>query len=110
MGDGLYGKYKSLSRSGGTGTGFGGFMTAFLAGLVVRFYGILPAAGLLAAHFLVKWPLWPVWLALGLWVLYVLLTTAFIAWANAVGSEPTPERPNKNPYSETSNDKYLQKR
>ncbi len=110
LGDGLYGKYKMQPRGGVKGSGFSGFVLTFLWSLVLRVGWSIPAWGLLVAHFFLQWPLWAFWLALGLWLGYVLLVTLLIVWANHVGNEPPEDRPNKNPYSVTSNEQFLKKR
>ena len=58
----------------------------------------------LVVHFWLGWPLFPVWICLGIWVIYALFVTAVISMANHAGNEPAPERPNKNPYSKTNAD------
>lgn len=107
MADGLYGRYKMQPRGGVKGAGIGGFFAALLWNLVMRFGWSIPVWALLAAHFLLKWPLWIFWLALGVWLGYVLLLTILIVWANHVGNLPPESRPNKNPYSVTDNDQFL---
>ena len=77
----------------------GGFILCLLVNLILNWEWSIPAWVLLALHFWLGISLW--WFAggLGLWLLSVLSGMWFMGWAARVGSEPTPHRENKNPYS-----------
>lgn len=76
-----------------------GFFACLLINMLLNLEGTIPAWILLACHYIFQIPLWPFWVALGIWVLGLILWMYFIGWAAACGNEPTKNRPNKNPYS-----------
>jgi fatty acid desaturase len=81
-----------------------GFLLCLLLNMAFRFEWAIAAIILLAIHFWLGWPLFLVWIALGIWVLYSLFVTLVLSAANHAGNEPTPQRPNKNPYSKSNTD------
>ena len=86
-----------------------GFVICLLINMMFRFEWAIAAIVLLVLHFLLNWPLFLVFVALGIWFLYALFVTAVLSAANRIGNEPTPERPNRNPYSKSNAD-YPQNR
>ncbi len=72
--------------------------------MMFRFEWAIAAIVLLVLHFLFRWPLFLVFVALGIWLLYALFVTAVLSAANRAGNAPTPDRPNKNPYSSSNAD------
>ena len=81
-----------------------GFLVCLLINMMFRFEWAIAAIVLLVIHFLLGWPLFLVWIALGIWFLYAFFVTLVLSMANRIGNEPTPERPNRNPYSKTNED------
>ena len=81
-----------------------GFLLCVLINMLFRFEWAAAAIVLLVIHFRLGWPLFLVWIPLAVWILYALFITLIISMANRAGSEPTPSRPNKNPYSKTNAD------
>ena len=81
-----------------------GFLLCLLINMMFRFEWAIAAIVFLGLHVWLGWPLFPVWISLGIWIIYALFVTLVISAANRVGNEPTPERPNKNPYSKTNAD------
>lgn len=76
----------------------GGFFLCLLMNLILNLEWTIPAWILLVLHFLLDWPVWLFWAALGLWLLVIVILTGVISFA-AKCSTPTPQRENKNPYS-----------
>ncbi len=91
----------------------GNFLLALLINLVFHWEGSIPAWILLVLHFViglsVKW----FWMALGLWVLgmilWMMLVGKFYAWAAKCGNTLDPPKKNVNPYSVGQNDRSLKK-
>lgn len=110
MGDGLYGRNKIQPRGIQRGSGIGGFFGALFASLVAHIGWSIPAWGLLAAHYLLHWPMWVFWVALGLWLGYVMFVTVVVVWGNAMGNLPDESRPNKNPYSVQSDSEVFKQK
>lgn len=77
----------------------GGFLLCLLVNLILNWEWSIPAWVLLALHFWLDISLW--WFVGGLafWVACILSGMWLMGWAARVGSEPTPHRENKNPYS-----------
>ena len=81
----------------------GNFLLALLINLVFHWEGSIPAWILLILHFMiglsVKW----FWIALGLWmlgmILWMMLVGKFYTWAAKCGNTPDPPKKNVNPYS-----------
>lgn len=57
----------------------------------------IPAWILLAMHYVFGWKLLWFWIALGVWLLSILLWMDLISWAS--GCEAPPQKKNINPYS-----------
>ena len=74
------------------------FLSFYLINLVLCFGLTIPAWGLLAGHFLLEWPLLWFWLALLLWLLFVLVCTLILRFLRGANIPQSP-RENKNPYS-----------
>ena len=81
-----------------------GFLLCLLLNMAFRFEWAIAAIVLFAIHFWLGWPLFLGFVALGIWFFYALFVTLVLSAANRAGSEPTPERPNKNPYSKSNAD------
>lgn len=69
----------------------------------------IPAWLLLILRFVLGWPIWLFAAALAVFVLGVLLKTAFISWAASAGNIPDAPKKNLNPYS-LSNETMLHKK
>lgn len=81
------------------GKNSGNFWLCLLFNMLMNLPWTIPAWILLALHFLLEWPLWPFWVALGVWFVSLLLWMSFIGWAAGCGNVPDPPKENKNPYS-----------
>ena len=81
-----------------------GFLLCLLLNMMFRFEWAIVAIVLLVIHFWMGWPLFLVWVALGIWVVYALFVTLVLSLANHAGNAPTPQQPNKNPYSKSNAD------
>lgn len=81
-----------------------GFLLCLVLNMMFRFEWAIAAIVLLVIHFWLGWPLFLVWIALGIWLLYALFVTLVLSAANRIGNEPPAERPNKNPYSKSNAD------
>lgn len=69
----------------------------------------IPAWLLLILHFVLDWSAWLFAAALAVFVVGVLLKTAFLSWAASVGNIPETPKKNINPYS-NSTEQMLQKK
>ena len=49
--------------------------------MLLNLEGLIPAVVLLVLHYVLGWPLWPTFAAVGLWVLYLIAWMAVIGWA-----------------------------
>lgn len=76
----------------------GSFWLCLLINILLNLDGTIPAWILLGLHFWLDISILWFWLALGLWLLGILLWMKLMGWASRC-SEPTPHRENKNPYS-----------
>ena len=74
------------------------FVITLLFNMAINFAWTIPAWILLAMHFLFGWSILWFWLALGVWVLDIIIWMSIIGWASSV-SKPDPPKENKNPYS-----------
>ena len=83
----------------------GNFWLCLLVNLLLNLEGTIPAWILLGLHFWLDWPMWPFWLALGLWVLGILLWMRIVGWAADCSNIPDKPKENKNPYSVKPTDK-----
>jgi len=81
----------------------GNFWLALLLNLVFHWEGSIPAWICLLLHFLIGLSIKWFWIALGLWllgmVLWMMLVGKFYSWAAQCGSTPDRPKENKNPYS-----------
>lgn len=103
------GFYKNYRRDGGSG-GFGGFFIALFWNILMNLGWTIPAWLLLAAHWFLNVPLWFFWLALGVWLVAVIVLTLIVSLANHFSNELDDSKSNKNPYSVTDNDIFLRKK
>ena len=81
----------------------GNFLMCLLFNMLLNLEGLIPAAVLLALHFLFDWSVWWSVLAVGLWILWLILWMLFIGWAGKCGSTHDAPKKNKNPYSAGNN-------
>jgi len=82
----------------------GNFFLVLLFNMVLNIEWSIPAWILLALHYFLGWRILWFWIALGLWILSIVLWMEFLGFASKCGAEK-PYRENKNPYS-ASKDKY----
>ena len=82
---------------------YSSFLLQFIFSLLINFWLGIPAAVFYALYRNGIWPLWPTWVALGAWVVIVLLGLIFIRLmfrlAKAEQNSEHVVKPNKNPYS-----------
>lgn len=81
-----------------------GFFVSVLINMLFRMGWVVAALALLALHFIARTPIWLMFIPLGCWVIHAMLVTILVSAAVRAGSEPTPKRPNKNPYSKKNSD------
>ena len=81
-----------------------GFLLCLLINMMFRFEWAIIALVLLGVHFWIGFPLFFVWIALGIWVLYALFVTVVLSLGNRAGNIVDPPKPNKNPYSKSNRD------
>ncbi len=86
---------KKLRRSGN-------FFLALLFNMLLNLEWTIPAWIILACHFLFGWKILWFWIALGVWILNILLWMDIMGWAARCGGEKDPPKENKNPYSQTN--------
>ena len=89
---------KEADEVRGTGRS-GSFLFCLLINMLLNPEWIIPAAILLALHFLPGWSVWWAVLALGAWIIGIILWMCFIGWAGRCGNVPDPPKENRNPYS-----------
>lgn len=77
----------------------GNFLISLIFNILLNFEGIVPALALLVLHFWLKISIWWSVAALVLWLLWIILWTLFMSWANKCGNTPDKPKENKNPYS-----------
>ena len=77
----------------------GSFALCLLLNMLLNLKGLIPAAVLLALHFIFKWSVWWAVLAAGLWIVWLILRMLFVGFAAKCGNTPDPPKENKNPYS-----------
>ena len=82
----------------------GNFFLVLLFNMVLNFELSIPAWILLALHYFLGWRILWFWIALGIWILSIVLWMEFLGFASDCSNEK-PYRENKNPYS-ASKDKY----
>ncbi|MBR4907134.1 MAG: hypothetical protein IKZ44_09845 [Clostridia bacterium] len=88
----------------------GGFFLCFFWHALMYILWTIPAWILLALHFIVGLPLMWFWVALGAWVLVLLLRTALVMFARYGFAHRIPVPENKNPYSKKVRDPYAEVR
>ena len=77
----------------------GNFFLALLVNMILNLEWTIPAWILLACHYFFGWKILWFWIALGVWLLSILLWMDILGWAARCGSEKDPPKENKNPYS-----------
>ena len=81
----------------------GNFFAALLFNMLMSLEWTIPAWLLLACHFFFDWSIRWFWIALGVWILDILLKMSLMNWAARCGNEPDKPKENKNPYSVKEN-------
>ena len=81
-------------------------LTLFFWTFLIHWEYPLVIAVLIILHFTLGWSLWWIAVVVGVWLIFALARTLVIGLANKVGSEPTPYRENKNPYSKDNSDLF----
>ena len=76
----------------------GEFFAVLFFNMLINLEWSIPAWILLAMHFVFGWKLIWFWIALGVWLLSIILWMDVISWASGC-SAPGAPRENKNPYS-----------
>ena len=76
----------------------GNFFACLLFNMLINLEWTIPAWILLAMHFFFGWKLLWFWIALGVWLLSIILWMDIISWS-AGCSGPDKPKENKNPYS-----------
>lgn len=76
----------------------GNFFLCLLINILLNLEGSIPAWILLILHFCIGISILWFWLALALWIIYLLVWMKIIGWAGKC-SRPDPPKENKNPYS-----------
>jgi len=77
----------------------GGFWLSLLINLLLNLEWSIPAWICLGLHFWWGISIWWFVGAVAFWLLCILSGMWIMSWAAKCGNEPTPDRPNKNPYS-----------
>lgn len=77
----------------------GSFILCLLINMLLNLEWAIPAVILLALHFLLGISVWWSAIALGLWILGLVLWMHIIGWAAGCGSSHDKPKENKNPYS-----------
>ena len=77
----------------------GGFFPYLFINMLMNIEGLLPAVILLVLHFWLKISVWWSVGAFIAWILYLIISMAFIGWAGKCGSVRDLPKENKNPYS-----------
>ena len=77
----------------------GGFFVCLIFNMFLNILWLIPAAVLLALHFLLDISAWWAIGAAIAWFVYVLLWVILIGWAGRCGSEPGAPKENKKPHS-----------
>lgn len=76
----------------------GNFFLCLLLNMLMNLEWTIPAWILLVLYFVLDWSILWFWLALGLWVLDILIMMGIMRWASTAEGPDRP-RENKNPYS-----------
>ena len=77
----------------------GNFFLVLLFNMLMNLEWTIPAWLLLLCHFFFDWSIKWFWIALGIWLLDILLWMDILGWASRCGSTPDKPKENKNPYS-----------
>ncbi|MGN0114104.1 MAG: hypothetical protein ACI396_02130 [Acutalibacteraceae bacterium] len=77
----------------------GSFLLCLLINTLLNLEGLIPAAILLVLHFWLGLSIWWAVLAVGLWIIGIIIWMKIIGWAGKCGSTPDMPKENKNPYS-----------
>lgn len=77
----------------------GGFMLCLLFNMLLNLEGLIPAAVLLALHFILGLSAWWAALAAALWLLWLVVWMLILGWAGRCSNTPDMPKENKNPYS-----------
>lgn len=77
----------------------GSFLLCLLVNMLLNLEGLIPAAILLVLHFWLGLSIWWAVLAVGLWIIGIIIWMKIIGWAGKCGSTPDMPKENKNPYS-----------
>ena len=85
-----------------------GFLISLLFNMLINLEGIIPALVLLVLRFWLGISIGWFFLALSLWILYIVLWMVFVGWASEAAGTPDRPKENKNPYSAT--DPYKDKK
>ncbi len=83
-----------------------GFVLCFLANMALHFWWGIAALILLILHVWLDLSWLFVWGTCALWGIHALILTALVFWGNRFGQDPTPNRPNRNPYSAKTEDRF----
>ena len=76
----------------------GNFFLCLLFNMMLNLEGTIPAWILLILHFCIGISIFWFWLALALWIIYLLVWMKIIGWAGRCSTPDSPKE-NKNPYS-----------
>jgi energy-coupling factor transporter transmembrane protein EcfT len=76
-----------------------GFFTNLFFNLVLNIGGIVPALILLALHYIFDLSMIWFWIALGVWILGIIIRMLFLSFAMKCSNMPDRHLDNVNPYS-----------
>ncbi len=77
----------------------GGFFLSLLINMLLNLDGLIPAVILLVLHFVFDWSIVWVFLAVAVWLVWLILMMLILGWARTCGDIPDLPKENKNPYS-----------
>ena len=81
-----------------------GFFLCFLINFAFRFRWAFLIVILLILHFLFNFPLWLIFIPLGLWIIHAFMVTLVLFLGNKAGNIDYPQKDNVNPYSKKNGD------
>lgn len=84
----------------------GGFLASVLFTMALNLQWLFPAVILFVFHFVFGWSLWWTALAVGLWLLWIVVAVALLCLASKAGNAPRPQTQNKNPYSKKTDELF----
>jgi hypothetical protein len=87
----------------------GGFFLCLLWNALMYSFATIPAWVLLILHFTTGLPLLWFWVALGAWLLVIILRTLLVMFARYGSANRIPVPENKNPYSKKVRNPYAGK-